>query len=175
MIAEKQEERSYRTYRTSEIEQELFSKLARARHSSIAAILVNRAQREIEKINRRAQEAAQEAIQVDGSSLKPTTNFSLRISDEMDQKIATLAESRGVSKTELIHKWLWQELEEDGIAVLTKPIERRIPPGSKVVTPATRKPGRPRKVESDQGPELPKAHAPLIARKNAVKHRSAKI
>lgn len=142
MISEKEEERrAYKTYRTSKIEQSLFTELANRRHSSIAAIVVARTQKEIEKVNR-AQDAAQEALKVDGSTLRSTANFSFRISDEMDAKIAAIAEAKRMSKTELIHKWLWEELEEDGIAVLTRPVERRIPRGSKVKTQATRKPGQ---------------------------------
>ena len=168
MIAE-EEKRAYKTYRTSETEQSLFTELARKRHSSIAAIVVARTQKEIEKVNRANN--AQEALKVDGRTLRPTTNFSFRISDEMDAKIAAIAEAKRMSKTELIHRWLWEELEEDGIAVLTKPVERRIPRGSKVKAQSTRKPGRPRNVEEvEQGQELPKAHSPLISQ-TVVKHR----
>ena len=105
------------TFRTSTAELALFRKLADHRFTSMIAIIAAK-----------AREAAgwqgKEPEKIDGSQLIVDTNFSVRISPEIKALITSEAESAGISGSELIHQWLWEELGKDGIAVLTKPTPR---------------------------------------------------
>lgn len=139
--------RGYNSIRTSKTEQQLFTLLAQTKKVSLASIVVSAAL-QAEKEQQTHNRNGRNPVKVDGATLKPDTNVSLHIDAEVSDLIDTLAESQGISKTELIHNWLWDELKEEGLAVLTSPVKRGIRKGSRVIVPATRKPGRPRKVAS---------------------------
>ena len=107
---------AYKSFRTSRKERELFRRLAVKKVSSLVAIVTDRARREAEKAGMLHDEEKLEVVDV--SDLKSDVNFSIRLDEITDNHIDELAKKQGLSKTELIHNWLWEELKIEGIAVL---------------------------------------------------------